>query len=136
MDCLFCKIIAGQIPSSKVYEDDELVAFLDIKPVNPGHVLLIPKQHFASLAETPEALAGAMMAMVPSLAKAVMQATNAKGFNVAVNNGRVAGQLVDHVHLHIMPRHENDGYELWHGKAYESSQAATSMANAIRAALQ
>lgn len=136
MDCLFCKIIKGEIPSAKVYEDDELIAFLDIKPVNPGHVLIIPKQHFASMVETPEALAGSMMALVPSLGKAVMQAAAAKGFNVAVNNGRVAGQLVDHVHLHIMPRHEQDGYELWHGKPYETSEAMNAMANAVRAALQ
>lgn len=136
MDCLFCKIAKGEIPSSKVYEDDELVAFLDIKPVNPGHVLIIPKAHYASLLETPEALAGSMMALVPSLGKAVLKAAKAEGFNVAVNTGRVAGQVVDHVHLHIMPRHANDGYDLWHGKSYDSAEAMNSMANAVRAALQ
>lgn len=136
MDCLFCKIVKGDIPSSKVYEDDELIAFLDIKPVNPGHVLIVPKAHYASLLETPEALAGSMLALVPSLGKAMMQATKAEGFNVGVNTGRVAGQLVDHVHLHIMPRHATDGYELWHGNAYESNEAMHSMANAIRSALQ
>ncbi len=135
MDCLFCKIVKGEIPSSKVYEDDELIAFLDIKPVNPGHVLIVPKAHYASLLETPEVLAGSMLALVPSLGKAVMQATKSEGFNVGVNTGRVAGQIVDHVHLHIMPRHANDGYELWHGKPYESNEAMHSLANAIRAAL-
>lgn len=135
MDCIFCKIIAGQIPSSKVYEDGELVAFLDLKPVNPGHVLVVPKAHYASLVETPDALAGSMLAVVPSLGKAVMKATGATGFNVGINTGRDAGQVIDHVHLHIMPRHPQDGYELWHGKPYVSDQARDDMANAIRAAL-
>lgn len=136
MDCLFCKIAQGSIPSAKVYEDDALIAFLDINPVNPGHVLVIPKEHYASLLETPEAVAGSLLAIAPSLGKAMMQATQAEGFNVAVNTGRVAGQVVDHVHVHLMPRHAGDGYELWHGKPYESQEAMHKMGNSIRAALQ
>jgi len=136
MDCLFCKIAQGSIPSAKVYEDDSLVAFLDIKPVNPGHVLIIPKQHYPSLLETPEAVAGSLLAIAPSLGKALMQATKAEGFNVAVNTGRVAGQVVDHVHVHLMPRHAGDGYELWHGKPYENQEAMHKMGNSIRSALQ
>lgn len=135
-DCLFCKIVRGEIPAAKVYEDDEMLAFLDIKPVNPGHILLIPKSHHQSLLETPAELLASLMKMVPSLAKAVMQAAQADGFNLGCNTGAAAGQVVFHTHLHIMPRKQGDGYELWHGRAYESPQEADRMANAIRAALQ
>lgn len=135
-DCLFCKIVRGEIPAAKVYEDDELIAFLDIKPVNPGHVLLIPKAHHETLLQTPPKLLESMMAMVPSLARAAMQATGSEGFNLACNTGTVAGQVVFHTHLHIMPRKAGDGYELWHGEPYADQQEADRVANAIRSALQ
>lgn len=135
-ECLFCKIVRGEIPCAKVYEDDEMIAFLDIKPVNPGHLLLVPKAHHANVLETPPELLASLMKMVPSLAKAAMQATQAPAFNVGINTGPEAGQVVFHTHIHIMPRKAGDGYEHWHGKPYENSQAADRMANAIRAALQ
>jgi len=132
-DCLFCKIVAGEIPSAKVYEDGELLAFMDIQPVNPGHVLVIPKEHHATLAETPDELAGSLMKVVPSLSRAVMQATGAPACNLSVNNGKEAGQLVFHTHLHIMPRFENDGYAIMKGKpdAYQGEEM-NEMADKIR----
>ena len=107
-DCLFCKIVRGQIPSAKVLETDQAVAFLDIHPVNPGHVLLVPKAHHATLAELAEPLAAHAASLLPRLCRAIQAATGAEGLNVIVNVGRVAGQTVDHAHWHIIPRSAGD----------------------------
>ena len=117
-DCLFCKIIRKEIPAAFVYENHKTVAFLDIKPVNPGHVLVIPKEHSADFASTPADQLGDIAADAQKIGKAAMSALGAPGFNIGVNNGRAAGQLVDHMHLHVMPRFEGDGHELWHGTPY------------------
>jgi histidine triad (HIT) family protein len=106
--CIFCKIIRGDILAAKVLETADAVAFLDIRPVLPGHVLLVPKQHHANLAELPEALAARTAALLPGLCRAIQAATGADGFNVIVNNGRAAGQVVDHGHWHIIPRFHDD----------------------------
>lgn len=101
-DCVFCKIVHGEIPAQKVYEDDDVLAFLDINPVAPIHVLLIPKKHIASLAnvtETDAALLGKMMALVPKLAE--MQKAD-KGFRLIVNAGSIGNQEVQHLHFHII----------------------------------
>lgn len=135
-DCLFCKIIAGDIPAAKVYEDDKVLAFLDINPVNPGHTLVIPKEHYPRLSETPGDVAAEVMRVLPDIAKAVMAASGAPAFNVGINNGSLAGQVVEHTHFHIMPRQEGDGYDIWHGKAYENDEAMNDMANKIRSAMQ
>lgn len=134
-NCLFCKIITGEIPATKVFENDKVLAFLDIKPVNHGHMLVIPKEHHATLAETPDDVAADLMRVVPKLSKAVMKAVSSPGFNIGINNGKIANQLVDHVHLHIMPRHEGDGYESWHGTEYESPEVMEKVASDIRLAL-
>ena len=107
-ECIFCKIVAGTIPCARVYEDDAVLAFLDIGPLNPGHTLVVPKEHFATLPELPDALASATAAVVPRICRAVQAATSAEGLNVVVNVGRVAGQTVDHVHWHVIPRHGGD----------------------------
>jgi len=132
MDCLFCKIAKGEIHATKVYEDDEVMAFLDIKPVNPGHTLVIPKEHYARLSETPDQVAATLMGVIPHLSQAIMKAVNASAFNLGVNDGRQAGQVVDHTHLHIMPRFSNDGWELWHSKTDLEPEAAAKIANDIR----
>ncbi|MCL2307648.1 MAG: histidine triad nucleotide-binding protein [Proteobacteria bacterium] len=101
-DCIFCKIIRGEIPAKKVFEDDDVLAFLDIKPIAPVHVLLIPKRHIASLAqvnETDAPLLGKMLTLVPMLAAA--QGAD-DGFRVIVNAGRVGQQEVPHLHIHII----------------------------------
>lgn len=131
-DCLFCKIIAGGIPSAKVYEDDNVFAFLDINPVNPGHTLVIPKEHHPRLSDTPADVAADIMRVVPKIMKAVMKAVDASACNIGVNNGELAGQVVEHTHLHIMPRFEGDGYDIWHGKPYESDEKIESVAGSIR----
>jgi histidine triad (HIT) family protein len=106
--CPFCKIVRGEIPSAKILETDDALAILDINPVNLGHVLLIPKTHHANLIELPESLAAHVGSLLPRLCKAVQAATGADGFNVIVNNGRAAGQTVDHGHWHIIPRFDDD----------------------------
>ena len=104
--CIFCKIIAGQIPSNKVYEDDELYAFHDINPWAPVHVLLVPKQHISSLAHVEpqhEALLGRMMALAPKLAlEQGCRPYPEGGFRVVVNTGEEGGQEVHHLHVHVM----------------------------------
>lgn len=106
--CPFCRIVRGEIPSSKVLETEDAVAFLDINPVNPGHVLLVPKSHHANLTELPEATAAHVGALVPRLCRAVQAASGAAGFHLIVNNGRAAGQTVNHGHWHIIPRNQHD----------------------------
>lgn len=107
-DCIFCKLVRGEIPSARVLETDQAVAFLDVGPLNPGHVLIIPKAHYATLPDLPDDLAAATASLLPRLGRAVRAATGAEGLNVLVNVGAVAGQSVDHVHWHIIPRHRGD----------------------------
>jgi histidine triad (HIT) family protein len=108
MHCIFCKILQGEIPSAIVLESPEAVAFLDIHPVNPGHTLLVPRAHFSLISQLPEAIAAHVGALLPRLCQAVAAATGSHGFNVIMNNGRAAGQTIDHCHWHIIPRFEDD----------------------------
>jgi|SRR5690625_833953 len=110
-DCIFCKIIAGEIPSAKVYEDDDVYAFLDISQVTTGHTLVIPKTHTSDIFETPEDVAAKVFARVPKIANAIKEVYNPKGVNLLNNNGIFAGQSVYHLHIHIIPRYDdNDGF--------------------------
>ena len=112
-DCIFCKIIAGEIPSSKVYEDDQVLAFLDISQVTPGHTLVVPKQHFRNLLEMDADSTSRLFARVPDIARKVMKATGAKGMNILNNNEEIAGQTVFHTHVHLAPRYdETDGLQI------------------------
>lgn len=121
-DCLFCKIVRKELPAQIVFENDAVVAFLDIKPVNPGHVLVVPREHSHDFISTSDEILCEVAVVAKRVGQAVIQALWAGGFNIGVNNGRMAGQLVDHMHLHVMPRFENDGYGLWHGKAYKEGE--------------
>jgi histidine triad (HIT) family protein len=109
--CLFCKIVRGEIPSARVLETDDVVAFLDLSPVNLGHVLLVPKAHHSSLFDLPDEIAAEVGRLVPRLARAVRAATGADGLNLIVNNGRAAGQTVDHGHWHFIPRSVDDAVD-------------------------
>ena len=122
-DCVFCKIVKGEIPAEIVYEDENSLAFLDITPVNPGHVLLISKEHYENLYEMPDDLLAKMAPVIKKLAIAIKSAVNAEGINIGMNNGRPAGQLVFHAHFHIMPRFANDGHTHWRGAPYKDSVA-------------
>jgi len=106
--CIFCKILSGEIPSFKIYEDSKVYAFLDINPVNAGHTLVIPKEHYIVLPQMPDAQATHLMKVVKYLSGAIFEMTGAHGINVYQNNGAAAGQEVPHVHFHIIPRFQDD----------------------------
>lgn len=110
-DCLFCKIVHGEIPSAKVYEDEHVYAFLDISQVTTGHTLVIPKQHVKDIYELDEEVAAQLFARVPKIAKAIKKAYKPIGINLLNNNEIAAGQSVFHIHIHILPRYGNeDGF--------------------------
>ena len=122
-DCLFCKLAAGEIPAARVLETDEAIAFLDLHPVNKGHVLLIPKDHHASLPELPEALSSHLGGLLPKIARAVRSATGADGLNAIVNVGEAAGQTIHHVHWHLIPRSRGDDVRWpWPHQSYEGDE--------------
>ncbi|MDS0220191.1 HIT family protein [Haloarcula sp. S1AR25-5A] len=108
-DCIFCQIVAGDIPGRTVYEDETVLAFLDANPLSPGHTLVIPKAHHERLNDTPADVAGEVLSVLYELVPAVEEAVDAPASTVAFNNGEEAGQEVPHVHGHIVPRFEDDG---------------------------
>jgi histidine triad (HIT) family protein len=122
-DCIFCKIASGQIPSTKIYEDEVVVAFLDIGPVSDGHTLVMPRQHVEKAHSCPPELLGQIWTRLGKIAGAVAEAVGADGYNVLCNNGRAAGQLVDHLHFHIVPRKTGDGvFAHWPSYKYRPGQ--------------
>lgn len=121
--CLFCKMVAGQIPVAKIYENDVVLSFLDIGPISDGHTLVIPKQHFEKLHDCPSELLDEVCLQLGRIAKAVTDAMNADGYNVLCNNGRAAGQLIEHLHFHIIPRNTGDGvFDCWPAYKYEKGK--------------
>ena len=133
MDCIFCKVIKGELPSHTVYEDDRVVAFLDIAPINKGHTLIVPKKHYENTLETPDELLQHIVLVTKKLSQAILAATGANACNIGINNGRESGQVVFHTHWHIMPRFTDDGYELWKGKdmTYVAGEEAAAVAQKI-----
>jgi len=122
-DCIFCKMVAGQIPVTKIYEDDVVLAFLDIGPLSDGHTLVIPKQHFEKLHDCPAELLSRFGSRLGKIAKAVAGAMDSEGYNVLCNNGRAAGQLVEHLHFHIIPRNTGDGvFNRWPAYKYQQGK--------------
>jgi len=112
-DCPFCAIIDGQLPSSQVYVDDMVLAFLDIRPANTGHLLVVPRAHIAGLGDLPERTGSAMFAAAQRLAKALRASgLRCEGINLSLADGAVAGQEVGHVHLHVRPRFADDGFKI------------------------
>ncbi|MFZ0034189.1 MAG: HIT family protein [Sedimentisphaerales bacterium] len=122
-DCVFCKMVAGQIPLTKIYEDEVVLSFLDIGPISDGHTLVIPKQHFEELHQCPAEILGQVASRLGKIAAAVVGAMNSDGYNVLCNNGRAAGQLVKHLHFHIVPRNASDGvFDRWPAYKYEKGK--------------
>jgi histidine triad (HIT) family protein len=122
--CIFCKIVAGQIPCLRLFEDEAALAFLDIGPLAEGHVLLIPKQHYARLEEMTGEEVATVSRHLPTLARAVIKATGAVGYNVLQNNGKESGQAVAHVHFHVIPRVAADGLGYrWNATKYAPGRA-------------
>ncbi len=132
-DCLFCRLVAGEIPASRLYEDDEVLAFMDIGPLVKGHALVIPKRHYDPLTAMPADLLGRVMAVVQRVAAAQMKGLGCDGINLHQSNGAAAGQVVPHVHFHVVPRFDGDGHHWnWKPRAYENQAEMDAVAASIR----
>lgn len=124
-DCVFCEMVSGQIPVTRIYEDETVLAFLDIAPLSDGHTLVIPKQHFAQAHDCPDDVLGKVASSLGKVAKAVVSGMNADGYNILCNNGRAANQLVEHLHFHIVPRKGGDGvFDRWPSYQYPQGRMA------------
>lgn len=110
--CIFCQIASKQLPTNVVYEDDYVIAFLDIRPSNPGHTLVVPKKHYETLIDVPEEEAAHLIKAVKHVAEGMVAAMNAEGFNILQNNREAGYQLIPHMHFHVVPRFKNDGLQL------------------------
>ena len=108
-NCIFCKIISGEVPAEKVYEDDNFIGILDANPLVEGHTLIIPKKHFKTLLDMPNSLGNEMVEATKKVALDLINKNKYEGFNLLNNNFEVAGQVVPHVHFHIIPRNKGDG---------------------------
>jgi histidine triad (HIT) family protein len=122
-DCLFCKIVAGEIPSFKVYEDEHTLAFLDIHPVNAGHTLVIPKRHSTNIFDVAPEDWAAVAETVRKVAIAIETGLGAAGVNLMMNNREHAGQVIDHPHVHVIPRYVGDGLKHWPQRQYREDEA-------------
>ncbi len=118
-ECIFCKIVKGEIPNTTLYEDENVLSFLDIMPASRGHALVIPKKHYHTLLDIPAGELKEVMAIVQKVAAAIMSTTDATGFNVIQSNQKAAGQVIPHLHFHIIPRKGDDrlNFEWEQGKA-------------------
>lgn len=112
-DCIFCKIISGDMPSHQIYEDENVLAFMDIRPVNTGHVLVVPKEHAKNFLESSDEQMCKLMTTTRKITPAILDAVDADSCNFTTNCGRSAGQVVFHTHFHIIPRFPADGHEMW-----------------------
>lgn len=131
MECIFCKISRGEIPCEKIYEDANVIAFLDIAPVSKGHALVLPKKHFETLLDADDKTSNELITVVKKISSAVMNAVKAEGFNIGINNYEAAGQIVPHLHVHIIPRFRNDGLKEWPNKK-ATEQELKSVAEQIK----
>lgn len=132
--CLFCKIIQKEIPSIAVYESDDVYAFLDIHPVHPGHTLVVPKQHCEGVLTCDPAVLSEVARAAKYVAHAVTSGLGVSGFNLIQNEGAVAGQVIPHLHIHVIPRVQGDGLTHWPGTPYPNPEAMTAVAEKIRGA--
>jgi histidine triad (HIT) family protein len=134
-DCIFCKIISGEIPAAKIYEDEQALAFLDVNPNNHGHTLVVPKEHAKNILDITEDSLSSMMPAVKKVSRAVFEGMGAAGLNITMNNERPAGQVVFHLHIHIIPRFVDDGLRVWTRKTPYKEGEMEQVAEKIRAVL-
>ena len=133
--CIFCRIVAGEIPCFKIFEDQDFLSFLDVGPVAVGHTLIIPKAHYKNVFDIPSDLLAALGSRLPVLARAVVAAVDAPACHILLNNGSEAMQSVFHLHYHIIPRKNGDAFHVpWHPNKLESGNGNQLMAK-IKAAL-
>lgn len=135
MDCIFCKIVAGEIPCYKVYEDEAALAFMDINPASAGHLLVLPKTHFVNLFDGDDAALAGVIVAARKVAQAMKTALGIDSLNMVQANGRWALQSVEHFHLHLIPRRENDGVGLEWPLAPGDNKAIKAAGETIAAAL-
>lgn len=112
VNCIFCKIASGEIPSKTLYEDNNFRVILDLGPATKGHALILPKEHYANLYELPEDIAGETMKLAKKMMTKMTERLECKGFNLVQNNGDLAGQTVFHFHMHMIPRYQADGQKI------------------------
>lgn len=122
-ETIFAKIIRKEIPAEIIYEDEYTLAFLDVKPVNPGHALVVPKKFVRNILDADEETLAHVMETVQKISIALREVLDAEGINIHINNEPAAGQVVFHFHVHVIPRYANDGYEHWHGKPYPTGDS-------------
>jgi len=135
-DCLFCKIAAGTVPAVRIFETDRVLAFLDIGPLIKGHTLVIPKAHYDPLMDTPNEVLADVMAVVRTVARAQVAGLKADGVNITQANGACAGQVIPHLHVHVIPRFAGDGHHWnWNAGRYDGPDEMTALAERIRAGL-
>lgn len=131
--CIFCSIVAGRQPGVRVYKNDDFVVIMDKYPINVGHTLVIPTKHYDDLLHMPEMEVGKLYSLVPEVAKAVVSAVKADGFNVGQNNGIAANQIVPHVHVHIVPRFIDDSPDgKWPARRVANQEDLARIAQKIR----
>jgi len=131
MTCLFCQIISGKTSAHFIYEDDTHVAIMDKYPIHRGHSLVIPREHHEKITDMGVKEVSALFSKIPSIARAVIEATNADGFNIGQNNGRAANQIVPHVHVHLIPRYAKIGVA-WPKRSIASEKELEELAAKIR----
>lgn len=130
--CLFCEIVKGNIPSYKIYEDEDCVAFLDISQATIGHTLIVSKKHYDNIFEIDEELCARLFKVASKLAKKLAKKLNLKGMNVLNNCGEIAGQTINHFHIHLIPRYENDGFAFTQKGNKLSEQEFIDLANKLK----
>ena len=132
-NCIFCKIVAKEIPATVVYEDDEVLAFMDIGPIIKGHALVIPKNHYDPITQTPDEIIAKLHITAKKIAAAQMNAFEADGVNILQNNGKAAGQEVEHIHVHVIPRFDGDGHHWnWNPKRYDNFDEMNELAGKLQ----
>jgi histidine triad (HIT) family protein len=132
-DCIFCRIVAKEIPATIIHEDDDVLVFMDIGPIIKGHALVISKQHYDPVTETPDAVLAKLHIMAKRVAAAQMNGLGADGVNIMQNNGAAAGQEVPHIHLHVIPRFIGDGHHWnWNPTTYDDFDEVAELAEKMR----
>ncbi len=132
MDCLFCRIVSGEVPSYMVYEDEAVVSFLDIFPANAGHALVVPRVHYEGVSEVPGPEMAKLAVAVQKVAGAIKAGYGLEGLNILVNEGKVAGQLIPHLHVHVIPRFPKDGVATPSGASKASEEELEKAREVIR----
>jgi histidine triad (HIT) family protein len=135
-DCIFCKIVNKEIPATVLYEDDDVLVFMDIGPIIKGHVLVISRKHYDPVTETPDEILTKLHLTAKRIAQAQMNGLEADGVNIMQNNGKASGQEVEHIHVHVIPRFDNDGHHWnWNAQKYDDFDEMIELAGKMQSQL-